>query len=105
MRATEVSPFGAARMSLDDDGPGIDADVHDHLFVLGYTTHPDGSGYDLSIVNQIGHAHGWTISCVESTDGGARCQLPHPTSLSLTTSLVEGGTCPCPRPRTRLGGR
>ncbi|AXG09736.1 hypothetical protein DU484_07605 [Haloplanus rubicundus] len=32
-------------------------------------------------------------------------QLPHPTSLTLTGSLVEGGACPCPRPRPRQGGR
>jgi hypothetical protein len=33
------------------------------------------------------------------------CQLPHPTSLTLTGSLVEGGACPRTRPRTLRGGR
>ena len=60
---------------IADDGAGIEVDARDQLFSLGYTTAQDGTGFGLSIVDQIVRAHGWSIACVESTDGGARFEI------------------------------
>ena len=48
------------------------------------------------LVKKLDEAKDWTSH---------RRQRPHPTSLTLTGSLVEGGACPCPQPRTHPGGR
>ncbi|WP_277555972.1 hybrid sensor histidine kinase/response regulator [Halobaculum limi] len=56
---------------VEDDGPGIPAEAHDHLFEMGYTT-DDGTGLGLSIVKRIVEAHEWDIEVGASEDGGAR---------------------------------
>ena len=60
---------------IADNGAGIEADARDQLFSLGYTTAEDGTGFGLSIADQIVRAHGWSIACVESADGGARFEI------------------------------
>ena len=58
-----------------DDGPGIDADEREHVFEFGYSTHSDGMGFGLAIVEGIADAHGWTVSVGESESGGARFEF------------------------------
>ena len=58
-----------------DDGPGIDPDARDQVFTLGYSTSDSGTGFGLAIVSQIVGAHDWTITCVESAEGGARFEI------------------------------
>jgi PAS domain S-box-containing protein len=58
-----------------DTGPGIPEDERDSVFERGHTTAEDGTGFGLSIVREIVEAHGWNISVVESTDGGARFEI------------------------------
>jgi len=58
-----------------DDGPGIPDAIADSIFEYGYSTQTDGTGYGLSIVNQLVEAHGWTISVGESDEGGARFEI------------------------------
>ncbi|MFB6301119.1 MAG: ATP-binding protein [Halobacteriales archaeon] len=58
-----------------DTGPGIPADERDTVFKTGYTTAQDGTGFGLSIVDQIVAAHGWEIQLVSSEDGGARFEI------------------------------
>ena len=60
---------------IADDGPGIATADRDQIFSPGYTTAEDGTGFGLSIVDQVVRAHGWTISCVESATGGARFEI------------------------------
>lgn len=60
---------------VEDDGPGIPTEERGRIFEDGYTTSDDGTGLGLSIVKQIAEAHGWTVSVVEGTDGGARFHL------------------------------
>lgn len=56
---------------IADDGPGIPegdkADVLDH----GFTTRPGGTGFGLSIVQQIAEAHGWDVTVTDAEGGGA----------------------------------
>ncbi|WP_135536774.1 ATP-binding protein [Halostella pelagica] len=58
-----------------DNGPGIPEDERSLVFESGYTTHENGTGYGLSIVEQISEAHGWTVDVVESESGGARFEF------------------------------
>lgn len=58
-----------------DDGPGIPADERDAVFEPGYSSSEDGTGFGLSIVNEVGEAHGWDIVVTESEQGGARFEI------------------------------
>jgi len=60
---------------IADDGPGVPADVRETVFQPGHTTHTDGNGLGLSIVQDIVNAHGWQISLTESKAGGARFEI------------------------------
>jgi signal transduction histidine kinase len=59
---------------VEDDGPGIPADDRDDVFEIGYTS-DDGTGFGLSIVEEIVVAHGWDIEVTEGHDGGARFEI------------------------------
>ena len=58
-----------------DDGPGIPADGRARVFEPGYSTGDGGTGFGLSIVQEIADAHGWTVSVTDSTNGGARFEI------------------------------
>jgi PAS domain S-box-containing protein len=58
-----------------DDGPGIPASNRGDVFDAGYTTSEDGTGFGLSIVEQVAEAHGWSVRVVESDTGGARFDI------------------------------
>jgi len=55
-----------------DDGPGIPASERSRVFESGHTSTEDGTGFGLSIVEEIVDAHDWAIAVTESDDGGAR---------------------------------
>lgn len=48
-------------MTVEDNGPGIPADVADHIFVPFFTTKTGGSGVGLSLSRQIMRLHGGTL--------------------------------------------
>jgi len=56
---------------IADDGPGIPEAQREAVFDSGHTTHTDGNGLGLAIVQDIVTAHGWQISVTESAAGGA----------------------------------
>ena len=58
-----------------DDGPGVPEEDRECVFETGYTTDPEGTGFGLSVVEQIADAHGWTVAVAESRDGGARFEF------------------------------
>jgi signal transduction histidine kinase len=60
---------------IEDDGPGISEQDQDEIFTMGYSTDTDGTGFGLSIVNQVVGAHGWTIRVTDGTEGGARFEI------------------------------
>jgi PAS domain S-box-containing protein len=63
-----------------DDGPGIPPAKRERVFETGYSTANDGTGYGLSIVQEIVDAHEWEIDVTVSEDGGARFEI---TSVAL----------------------
>ena len=58
-----------------DDGPGIPPDRRDRVFESGFSTAEDGTGFGLSIVDQIATAHDWNVRVAESDAGGARFEI------------------------------
>jgi signal transduction histidine kinase len=64
---------------IEDDGPGIPAGRREDLLDFGVST-GSGSGYGLAIVRTIVEAHGWSLSVIDGTEGGARFEIetmPH----------------------------
>ena len=76
--AVEVVPLDEGEgFAVDDDGSGIDPTHRARIFDAGVSLE-QGSGYGLSIVQQIAQAHGWTVEATESPSGGARFAIQIP---------------------------
>jgi two-component system sensor histidine kinase ChvG len=76
VRVTVARDRGQARVTVDDDGPGMPAENLETVFERFYTSRPRGaafgaaSGLGLSIARQIVHAHGGTIHAENRMDTG-----------------------------------
>jgi PAS domain S-box-containing protein len=60
---------------VEDDGSGIPEADREAVFGVGFSTAEDGTGFGLSIVEQIIEAHDWEIEVTESETGGARFEI------------------------------
>ncbi|MBB6644894.1 PAS domain S-box protein [Halobellus ruber] len=60
---------------IEDDGPGIPVDEREAIFEAGYSRSADGTGFGLSIVEQVVTAHDWQIRVTNGSDGGARFEI------------------------------
>jgi signal transduction histidine kinase len=60
---------------VEDDGDGIPESEREEVFEHGFTTSETGTGFGLSIVEDIVDAHGWSIAVTESDEGGARFEI------------------------------
>ena len=60
---------------VEDDGDGLPEEKRDRIFESGYSTARDGTGFGLSIVQQVADAHGWTVRARNGSDGGARFEI------------------------------
>lgn len=58
-----------------DTGAGIPSDSRTQVFETGFTTTTDGTGFGLSIIQQIVTGHDWEIQVTESDSGGARFEI------------------------------
>ena len=61
--------------SVIDNGGGIPTADRETVFDAGYSSHPEGTGFGLRIVDQVATAHGWEVSIEESSAGGATFTL------------------------------
>jgi signal transduction histidine kinase len=61
--------------AVEDDGPGVPADLRERVFDRGYTTETGGTGLGLAIVARMARAHGWSVELVEADSGGARFEF------------------------------
>ncbi len=66
---------GRTVIEVSDDGPGIDAETAESMFIPFFTTKVDGSGIGLAVARQVMAAHGGTINHVRPPNGGARFVL------------------------------
>jgi PAS domain S-box-containing protein len=67
---------------VEDDGQGIPEEARDSLLQFGFSTMRDGTGFGLSIVNEIAENHDWRLNVVEGKDGGARFEFRNVTFVS-----------------------
>lgn len=58
-----------------DDGPGIPESEREAVFEPGHSDGETGTGFGLSIVEEIVQAHDWEIRVVEGSEGGARFEI------------------------------
>lgn len=60
---------------VEDGGPGIPAPERGTVFERGFSTATDGTGFGLSIVEEIVAAHGWEITAPDAETGVARFEI------------------------------
>jgi signal transduction histidine kinase len=65
---------------IDDDGPGIPADVRANIFDPFFTTKQRGTGLGLAVTREIVEAHKGTITCEPLTPHGTRFEIDLPGS-------------------------
>lgn len=78
-----------AGVVIEDDGPGIPADLLHRVFNPFFTTKDTGTGLGLAIVHRIAEAHGGYVTAGNRAQGGARFQLALP--IADTASVMVGG--------------
>lgn len=61
--------FGRVVISIEDNGPGIDVETLEQIFVPFFTTKRHGNGIGLSLCRQIINAHGGEIAVDSDSDG------------------------------------
>jgi signal transduction histidine kinase len=69
------SEGGGALLEVEDDGPGIPAELRHRLFerfVRGHGDTGGGSGLGLAIVRAVAETHGGSVELGEREGGGAR---------------------------------
>jgi signal transduction histidine kinase len=69
---------GADTIVVEDDGPGVPAEVRDHVFEPLVSTKPKGTGLGLAICRQIVEQHGGTIELVDKQGPGSAFQVRLP---------------------------
>ena len=67
-----------ARMTVDDNGPGVDPGARERVFQPFFTSKRSGTGLGLALVQKIVVFHNGRISVGESPSGGARLQVSLP---------------------------
>jgi len=60
---------GQAQLDVIDNGPGIDRQLAEKIFDMGYTTRPEGMGMGLWLSRKIAEMHGGQLSNIPSTVG------------------------------------
>jgi signal transduction histidine kinase len=84
IRTSVAATDGAARITVEDDGPGIDAVDIPHVFERLYVAHArprraeSGSGLGLAIVRELAIAMGGAASAEPRPDGGTRLVVTLP---------------------------
>lgn len=69
---------GTARVTVTDNGPGIDEAVRDRVFRPFFTTRAKGTGLGLALVQKIIVTHNGRITLERPTDGRTRMQVVLP---------------------------
>jgi C4-dicarboxylate-specific signal transduction histidine kinase len=76
--STGQTTSGDVLVTVQDSGPGLDAQSSDHLFDAFYSTKPRGLGIGLSICRAIIEAHGGRLWASLSEPPGARFEFTLP---------------------------
>jgi signal transduction histidine kinase len=66
-----------AALEIRDNGPGVPPEQRQEIFKPYFTTHQQGTGLGLAVVQQIVLAHGWEITCLGHEPRGAIFRITH----------------------------
>ena len=66
-----------ASLEVRDEGPGVSPESRREIFKPYFTTHQNGTGLGLAVVQQIVLAHGWEIVCLGNEPRGAVFRITH----------------------------
>jgi signal transduction histidine kinase len=66
-----------AFLEVRDNGPGVAPEHRAEIFKPYFTTHEEGTGLGLAVVQQIVLAHGWEIECLANQPAGALFRVTH----------------------------
>ncbi len=66
-----------AMIDIADNGPGVAPEHRGEIFKPYFTTHEEGTGLGLAVVQQIVLAHGWEIECLANQPSGATFRITH----------------------------
>ncbi len=69
---------GFAKISIEDNGPGIDDETLSNIFIPFYTTKEGGSGIGLPLSKQLIRAHGGNIQVKSTVGSGTRFEISIP---------------------------
>jgi two-component system sensor histidine kinase HydH len=83
---------GVLRVTVTDNGPGIDAAVADRMFRPFVTTKAQGSGLGLALVQKIVVTHNGRVAAAAADTGGARLSVTLP-----LRSVPAGASVPAAR--------
>jgi signal transduction histidine kinase len=75
--AAERENTSEASLEIRDNGPGVLPDHRAEIFKPYFTTHQNGTGLGLAVVQQIVLAHGWEIECGANQPRGAIFRITH----------------------------
>lgn len=75
------------RISVSDNGPGVDISQAEKLFEPFYTTKSQGTGLGLAVVSSVANAHQGRVEVANNAHGGACFSLILP--ISAETTSVE----------------
>jgi two-component system nitrogen regulation sensor histidine kinase NtrY len=86
-------------IDVDDDGPGIPAEMRERIFDPYVTTKGDGTGLGLAIVKKVVVEHGGGITALTSPLGGARLRVTIPVKApeQARSAKAEGPGAPLPQ--------
>ncbi len=80
-----------AVVTVDDNGPGVPADIRGRVFEPFFTTRPEGTGLGLATVHQVLAQQGGRITVSDSPLGGARF------TVRLPLAGLDAGAASGPR--------
>jgi signal transduction histidine kinase len=78
------------RVTVDDEGVGVDPETRERLFEPFFTTKGTGTGLGLAITRQIVEAHGGSIICQPREPRGTRFVIRLPFSAPGSSPLAAG---------------
>jgi signal transduction histidine kinase len=87
---TKVTTAGA-RITVTDDGPGMDAEDRERAFLRFSTSNPNGTGLGLAIVHRLVTSNGGTAQLADTPGGGLTVILDFP-GVPASTSTEAGST-------------
>ena len=85
------------RLLVEDNGPGMQAELVSRAFEPLFTTKVKGTGLGLAIVSNIVKSHGGVISIDSEPGRGTRCVIEWPDQVRVVSLVVaDGRAAPTP---------